>query len=388
MSAVFQVLVGNKEVLRKRLFLSTIILFGVGLYFLFYAYTVEATNQQNILIFRELAIQVISFLVGMVLLFIATRIRYQLYHRFILLVGTASCLMMLSLLSSFAVERNGAVRWIDFGIFQFQPSEAFKIGFILLFAYLFSNKRLRGNVKELIAYTLGAFSILVVISILQPDYGTMLILGVVILSMAVIAKLPRMWWVVIAVAGLIGGSIIATTPEHVVTRIDTFYTLHFGEFTAEQRYGNAYHALQNIHAVRTGGFFGQGSGHIAQSSELNIPEVSTDSIFALVAAETGFLGSFLLILLFLYFFFLCYSVAEQTKDPFGRFLVAGITTMFAVQFFINILVVLGFPVTGIPLIFFSRGGSSLVLTMISVGIIINVLSQQSPRRSVYHGSLQ
>ena len=379
----------SKEHLRRLIFLMIGVLFCMGLFFLFYAYVAEAIkSSSSVSIFQNIGVQVAAFAVGLICMYVISRLRYQVYRKHIFIIGVLSLASMLALLTPFAIERNGAVRWIDLGILQFQPSEILKIGFVLFFAFLFTQKSIRDNIKKLLGYTAAGFFVLLVVSMLQPDYGLAVIVGSAVMGIAVIARLPKTWWVVI-VGGLfvasVGLSFVA--PSYIVSRFRVFYDVNFGVLTPEQRYGEAYHSLQNLEAVRVGGVIGQGPGYVAQSSHLSIPEVTTDSIFALIAAEVGFIGSLILILVFLFFFLVCYTIADFTKDPFGRYVVVGITTLFAVQFFVNILVVLGLPATGIPLIFFSRGGSSLVLTLASVGIILNVLGQKSTKRDLYRGSL-
>ena len=388
MQPLIHKIIKKKEQLRRLILFVMGMLFCMGLFFLFYAYIAEAIQSPPVNIFGNIGVQAAAFVFGLVCMYAVSRLKYQVYRRHIFLIGILSLLAMLALFTPLAIERNGAVRWLDLGVLQFQPSEILKIWFVLFFAFLFTQKGIRDNAKKLLMYTGGAFLMLLVTSALQPDYGLVIIIGSSVVGMALIARLPKIWW-----AAIVGGLVIVSlafsflVPSYVVSRFRVFYDINFGELTPEQRYGEAYHSLQNLEAVRVGGLIGQGPGYVAQSSHLDIPEVTTDSIFALIAAETGFIGSLALILLFLFFLVLCYAVADFTKDPFGRYVVVGITTLFAVQFFINILVVLGLPATGIPLIFFSRGGSSLVITMVSVGIILNVLGQRKARREIYRGSL-
>ena len=378
----------KKEQLRQLLLLGIGVLFCMGLFFLFYAYIAEAIKLPNTKIFSNMGVQVAAFGVGLLAMYLVSRLKYQIYRRHIFLIGGLSLLSMLLLFTPLAIERNGAVRWLDLGVLQFQPSEILKIGFVLFFAFLFTQKSVRSNAKKLLGYTAAGFLVLLGASVLQPDYGSAVIIGSAVMGMAIIAKLPRAWWVSILSALVVASIAISfVAPSYIANRFQVFYDVNFGELTPEQRYGEAYHSLQNLEAVRVGGLLGQGPGYVAQSSHLSIPEVTTDSIFALIAAEVGFIGSFVLILLFLCFFLLCYTIADFTKDPFGKYVVVGITTLFAAQFFVNILVVLGLPATGTPLIFFSRGGTSLVVTLVSIGIILNVLRQKSVRREIYRGEL-
>ena len=358
MRTAIQQYISKKEHLRQLILLGIGVLFCMGLFFLFYAYIAEAVKSPDISIFGNLGVQIAAFAIGLIAMYLVSQLKYHFYRRHIFLISTLSLLSMLMLITPLAIERNGAIRWIDLGVLQFQPSEILKIGFILFFAFLFTQKNIRNNIKKIIGFTAAGFLVLLTTAVLQPDYGSAVIIGGSIMGMAIIARLPKMWWISIIgvlVAASVALSFIA--PSYIANRFKVFYDVNFGTVTPEQRYGEAYHSLQNLEAVRVGGLLGQGPGYVAQSSHLSIPEVTTDSIFALIAAETGFIGSVLLIILFLCFFLLCYSIAKSTKDPFGKYVVVGITTLFAAQFFVNILVVLGLPATGIPLIFFQQRGN-------------------------------
>ena len=389
MQEIIRKYIVKKDRLRLLILFSVGALFCSGLFFLFYAYVAEATRIPSISIFKNIGVQIVAFIIGIVGMHIISRLRYQVYRKHVFTVGAISLITMLTLLTPLGVERNGAVRWIDIGIMQVQPSEILKIGFVVFFAFIFTHKKIRDNTKKIIGYTVAAFATLLIISSLQPDYGLAMIIGSAVIGMGIIARLPKAWWISI-LSGLIITSVAMSfiAPSYITNRFKVFYDVNFGELTAEQRYGTAYHSLQNLEAVRVGGVIGQGPGYVAQSSHLSIPEVTTDSIFALIAAETGFIGSLVLMTFFLFFFLLCYTVADLTKDRFGKYMVVGITTIFAAQFFVNILVVLGLPATGIPLIFFSRGGTSLVMTLAAIGIILNVLKQRPTKRKIFQGSLK
>ena len=388
MRAIANFLADDKEQLTQRIVFLVVMLFCVGLFFLFYAYIADINKGDSVGLLRGIGVQIAAFIVGLGALYAAARVKYQVYKKNIFFIAGMSLAGMLLLITPLAVERNGAVRWVDLGVLQFQPSEILKLAFIIFFAFLFTHQYIRNNSKKLIVYTISAFALFGATSALQPDYGSMLIVGSAVFCMALIARLPKQWWIALIGSGMLAaGLLTAVAPSYLVSRFETFYAVNFGTVTLQQRYGSAYHTIQNQEAVRVGGLLGQGPGYVAQSSNLNIPEITTDSIFALIAAETGFVGSLTVIFLFLLFFFLCYTIADFTRDPFGRYIVVGITTLFAAQFFINILVVLGFPATGIPLMFFSKGGTSLVITLIAIGIILNVLKQQPRRREIYRGRL-
>lgn len=360
------------------------LLFITGLTFLFFAYIAESVqSSSSINISRYIGTQAVAFIVGLVSLLIVSRFNYFEYARYVFILLFISILLMASLLA-FGIEANGAVRWIDLGFVQFQPSEVMKVVVIIYFAFIFSNRKIRENLKDTLLYSSFGLVYIAVAGILQPDFGTMVIILGAIIGMAIIAGLPkRLWQIGIGLGLALIPISFFLLPEYITARFITFYNIYIGELSRLDIRGSAYHALENLEAVRVGGLFGQGLGYVSKSTNLKIPELSTDSIFALVAAEIGFIGSFAIISAFLFLFLLFYYIADLTKDLFGKYLVVGLATLLSAQFLINILVVLGLPATGVPLIFFSRGGSSIVITMITIGIILSVLRQQKISRDIY-----
>ncbi|MDE0243433.1 MAG: FtsW/RodA/SpoVE family cell cycle protein [Candidatus Kaiserbacteria bacterium] len=385
---MFKKYIRRRDQLEQMIWISVFTLFFLGIIFLFYAYISEATKDTSVDVFRELGTQIVAFGVGIAVMYGVAQLRYYVLARHIAVISAISVLAMTLLITPLAIARNSAVRWVDLGFTQFQPSEVMKLGIVLFFAFVFTRPSVREHLSKMLLYSFGAFSFLAATAYLQPDYGTVLIVGSAVISMALVSKLPRMWWVVMFVAGTLATTtLFVVAPTYLENRFHVFYNVNFGEVSPTQRYGEAYHTLQNLEAVQTGGLFGQGLGHVSQNVSLSVPEITTDSIFALVAAEVGFLGSIFIILCFLFLLYLFYALADITKEPFGKCVVVGIATLLAAQFFVNILVVLGFPATGIPLPFFSRGGSSIVITLLSVGIVLSVLRQQIIRQDVYRGPL-
>lgn len=372
------------EKIRNTILCMTFILFLVGLLFLFFAYIAESVQISNdVMVVKQIGIQIISFLIGCVAILFLYNFNYLFYKKHIFLLVFLSILFMMSLLA-IGIEANGAVRWIDLGIIQFQPSEIMKIVMVIYFAFVFSNRKIKENYKSMMAYSAFGLAYIIIASILQPDFGTMIIIFTAIAGIAIISDLPkRVWQIVVALTFLIIPPIFFFLPEYISTRFKTFYNIYIGELSRVDIRGSAYHALENLEAVRVGGVFGQGVGYVSKSTNLQIPELSTDSIFALIAAEVGFLGSVIIILSFTFLFLTFYYVADLTKDLFGKYLVVGLATLLSVQFVINILVVLGLPATGVPLLLFSRGGSSILATMCVIGIILNVLKKQKISKDIY-----
>ena len=386
MRALFKKCIRQRSHLEQLIWVSVFVLFCFGIIFLFYAYIAEASKDASVQVFKDLGTQIVAFGVGIAVMYGIAQLHYSAYARHIAAVSAFSVLVMTLLVTPFAIARNSAVRWVDIGFTQFQPSEIMKLGMVIFFAFIFTRPSVRNHTPKLLLCSFGAFGFLAAAAYFQPDYGAVLIVCSAVVGMALISRLPSTWWLtMIAAALLAAGALFVTAPTYLVSRFEVFYNVNFGEVAPGQRYGEAYHALQNLGAVRTGGLFGQGFGYIAQNDSLNVPEITTDSVFALVASEVGFVGSVFIIACFLFFLFLLYALADATREPFGKCLVVGIATLLAAQFFVNILVVLGFPATGIPLPFFSRGGSSLVITLASIGIVLSVLRQQRIRQDVYRG---
>ncbi len=355
----------------------------IGLAVLASAYIGQKVINPELSILQPLSIQLIAFFVGTIFLLAARFFPYQKYNKgkYVLFFITLSVFFILLLTTDLSIDRNGVVRWLDFGYFTFQPSELLKLATVLGYAYLFSSDLRQKSPMWFYLLTIGGMIFLFTVSYAQPNYGTFLILGIVFLSMAFIAKLSKWLWYTLIIVTIIATSVAPfVLPSYVLDRFSTSYKLVTDQLSYDERYGVAYQALQNLETVTNGGIAGRGVGYSLQKLGA-LPETTTDSIFALAAEELGFIGSSFIVILFLLLIIMGFTIAQRTKDVFGKLLAVGITTLIGTGAFLNILIVLGAPTTGIPLLLFSKSGTSILITLLGIGILLNIARQQRVQRT-------
>jgi len=306
--------------------------------------------------------------VGLVALYLASRIHYRVWkkwapHLFILaLIASA-----LVLVPGIGLESGGAKRWLLLGPISFQPGEALKIATILALASYFSAFRAQLHTWK---YGVGGlFAILALptlVLLAQPDTGT---LGIIVVSAGAMFLAAGARWrdiAVIAVVGIIALALLASFRPYVLDRLTTFIN------PFENPQGSSYQVRQSLIAIGSGGFTGRGFGQSVQKFSY-LPEPMSDSIFAVAAEEFGLAGSLMLIGLFVAFAGRGFSVAAHTADYFGGVLAVGITTFIVGQAFVNIAAMLGLiPLTGIPLVFVSQGGTAMLIALGTTGILLNI----------------
>lgn len=261
----------------------------------------------------------------------------------------------------------GAKRWLELGPIVIQPSELAKLTLVIYLAYIFSKQ------KFLLSF-LFAVGIITGLVMLEPDMGTTIVLGAVSLILYFASGAPVIYFlasiplIILAVIGLVLSS------EYRKARLLTFLD------PTTDPLGASYHVRQIVIALGSGGLFGLGLGQSRQKY-LFLPEPTTDSIFAIIGEELGFLGASLVLFAFLFLIWRGLWIALGTQDPFGRFLAVGITSWIGIQAFINLgAMVALIPLTGVPLPFLSYGGSSLVAGLAGIGILLNISRyRQGPR---------
>jgi len=314
----------------------------------------------------------LGLLPGLVLFFVFSFLPYQKLREwatwmFVISVG----LLILVFIPGIGADWGTSRSWINFFGFSLQPSEIVKLTFLIYLAAWLSarsEEHLQDFKAGLMPF-LSALAIVAVLMMLQPDTGTMMI----IVGMSLIVffvgggKLTH-------VAGIIAAGfaclllLIKISPYR-AARLTTF--LH-PELDPQ---GIGYHINQALLAVGSGGWFGRGYGHSRQKFAY-LPEVTGDSIFAVVSEEMGFFFSTLLVVLLVYIFWHGIKLAQRATDPFARLVVVGIIAWFAVQSFFNIGAIVGIlPLTGVPLPFVSYGGTALMTCLAATGILVNIAKQ-------------
>ncbi len=317
----------------------------------------------------------LGLFLGFIALFIMSVVDYHYLKRFSL------PLFILALLATAAVfipgigfEHGGAWRWIDLGFFSFQPTEILKFGFVCFFASWIATVKdkiktwNRGLVPLLLL--LGLSGILV---LLQPDTGTFgVIAGTgMVMFFAAGAKLRHI--LVLFLLGIAALVVLVFFKPYLQDRIMTFVN------PGEDSLGAGYQVEQSLIAIGSGGTFGRGFGQSIQKFNY-LPEPTNDAIFAVAAEEFGFLGGATIILAFLFFALRGMYIASRTDDLFGKMLVVGLVFIVIIQSFINIASMLAlFPLTGVPLLFISHGGTALFMTLLEAGVILNVSRQMKHR---------
>jgi len=316
---------------------------------------------------------VLGFLGGLVVLFIGLKIPYKLLKKYSLLLFILSIILTtLVLIPGIGQTHGGASRWIDVLGYSFQPVEFLKIGFIIYFAAWLS------WVKEKVKDPLFSFLPLIIllgiitgILIKQPDIKSILLITITALIMLFVSGAPFKY-----ILGFLGLAVIAliilvSFKPYLKERINTFINPN------ENSQSSSWQSQQALIAIGSGGIFGRGLGQSIQKFNY-LPEPQGDSIFAVIGEELGFLGSFVLICLYLAFVLRGYRIAiRNAPDAFGKLLVIGFVTIITAQSFLNIASIIGvFPLTGVPLVFISHGGTALLLSLGMVGIILNISRYQ------------
>lgn len=271
------------------------------------------------------------------------------------------------LIPHIGTEVYGARRWINISSFTFQPSEFTKLSIIFYSTYIMSKlKDFKIRIFDaLVVYILPVF-IATALVVLQPDLGTALIFLAVSLSIYFIGGAP-FWHFLISMPLVILGAAAAMVAEpYRLTRLKSFLD------PSQDPQGASYQINQILTAISLGGLLGVGIG-AARSKFAFIPEVHSDAILAIVIEELGFLGAVFLLSLFVFLIYRAITVARESKDFEGRTLAMGIVALLAIQSLFNFASVVALvPLTGIPLPFISYGGSSLLITMASIGVLVNI----------------
>ncbi|HZS42887.1 MAG TPA: putative peptidoglycan glycosyltransferase FtsW [Candidatus Paceibacterota bacterium] len=318
---------------------------------------------------------VLGVVLGSLACYINNKIPYKFWRKYALFIFVGSILsVLLIFVPHIGFKYNGARRWISLGSFSLQPSEIFKVGFVIYFAAWLSGVKQKVDTFK---YGSLPFAILIAIAailmLIEPDTATFGVIFIAGLSMFVVAGCRWRDLFILGLIGIIGIGVLYVSRPYIRQRIDTF--IH----PANDALGSGYQIQQSLIAIGAGRLTGRGFGQSIQKFNY-LPEPIGDSIFAVAAEEFGFVGASLIILLYLFFTFRGLRIAAQTPDLFGRLLVTGLVILILAESFINIASMLGIlPVSGIPLLFISHGGTALFFTLAEVGIILNVSRYTSKR---------
>jgi rod shape determining protein RodA len=314
-------------------------------------------------------------ILGIAALFLTVTFDYVWLNRFSLYLYIMGIVLLLSV---FVIGKTGmgAQRWLSFGPISFQPSEFFKLIYIIMLSKYLSIKESPINASVFFrTFFLIAFLPFILL-IKQPDLGTALIILIIFVSLVLIKGLNKKVLILFVIIGVIslpflGNIIWGGLKDYQKSRLVAFMEPQVDPT------GIGYHLNQSKITVGSGKFFGKGYMQGTQGPFRFLPEKHTDFVFAIFAEEWGFLGSILLLFLYLILILRGLDTTSKAKDDFGRFLALGITLMFSIYFFVNVGMTLGImPVVGIPLPFMSYGGTALLSNLISLGILINIRTRR------------
>lgn len=305
--------------------------------------------------------------IGLVGMAVASVIPYHVYRRLAVPIAAGTLIaLILVFLPGIGIKAYGANRWLNLGLTSFQPSEVAKLALVIFMAAWLERK------EDLKSFVHGFLPLLVILGvlgtllILEPDMGTFLIIALVALGVYFAAGARIIFYVIGIPAAFGTFLIIALTSTYRKARLLTFL-----DPTSDTQ-GTSYHINQILLSLGSGGLFGTGIGQSRGKFEY-IPEVSTDSIFAVIGEELGYVGSVALIVFYGFFLYRAFKIAQNAPDRFGQLLALGITLIIAVQTALNLAAIVALaPLTGVPLPLISYGGSNLVMTMIGIGILLNI----------------
>ena len=304
-------------------------------------------------------------LLGLVAMFFTANFDYHNYKKLAVPILFACALLLLAVLVV-GIKVKGARRWLGTPSISFQPSEVAKIGLIIYFAYSMSlAKEKIKQLKYLVRYCaiLGVFLLLL---ILEPHFSICIIIGLTIVIMMLVAGARLRYFLIASVPIIPVGIGVAIFEPYRLQRLITF-TNPF-----QDRLGSGWQIIQSLYAIGSGGLFGVGFGNSRQKY-MYVSEPQNDFIFSIICEELGLIGALAILALFGYMIYRGIKIAMNSPDTFGSLLVTGIVALVGVQVVLNIAVVTSsIPTTGIPLPFFSAGGSSLVFLLAAMGIVMNV----------------
>ena len=349
------------------LLILTIALTIIGLIFVLSSSFVLANHRFNDPFYffkRQLLFANIGF-IGMVAI---SKINYKAYKKHATTFLIVSFIMLaLVLVPGIGMVRGGARSWIGIGAFSLQPSEFMKLSLIIFLAkFMAANPNEAKTIKQGVLPLMGVVLVIFGLIMLQPDFGSGMIIVATGILMLFLCGVATKYFVYLLGAGLFGiAALIASAPyrlERITSYLDPL----------AEPLGAGFQILQSLYAITPGGLLGHGIGNSIQK-HFYLPEPQTDFIFAIIAEEIGFIGAAFVLILFICFFLRIAHIALKIDDLFAKYIVLGIMSTLCVQVMVNVGVVIGLlPVTGITLPFMSYGGSSLTITLLSIGVILNI----------------
>lgn len=349
------------------LFISVVIISIFGIIMIYSASSIWAEFKYQDA-FKYVKQQALFFMFGVFIMLFASKLNLQfLKKKANLILGICFLLLVLVLIPGIGTIRNGSRSWFGIGGLGIQPSEFAKLGLIIFVSkYLAHNQKNMNNVKKgalPIFFVIGVFFFLIM---LEPDFGTSMVMALTLIALIFISGLPFSFFIKLGILGLGGIVALIIAAPYRMARIVSFLN------PWSDPLGSGYQIIQSLYAIGPGGLLGQGFLNSRQK-HFYLPEPQTDFIFSIISEEFGFLGVLIVCSFFLFIFYRMLKIALRSNDLFKKYLVFGLAFGILIQASLNLAVVVGLiPVTGVTLPFFSYGGSSLLISMISVGLVLNI----------------
>ena len=318
--------------------------------------------------FKFIKAQGLFFIVGIIVMLIISKIDYNIYKKKAnLIIGACFLMLVLVLIPGIGTVRNGSRSWFGLGGFGIQPSEFAKIGLIIFVSkYLANHNKDIRDIKKGVFPIIGVILIFFGLIMLEPDFGTGMVIVLTLVTILFISGVKLSFFVKVGCLGLLGIIGLIIVAPYRMARIISFLN------PWSDPLGSGFQIIQSLYAIGPGGLLGMGFGSSIQK-HFYLPEPQTDFIFSIISEEFGFLGVIIVCSLFFIIFYRCLKISMSSSDLFAKYLSFGLSFGILIQATLNLSVVVGLiPVTGVTLPFISYGGSSLLVSMASIGIILNV----------------
>lgn len=351
-----------------KLYLTSVILLTSFGFIAFFSASFGLLVKDDALANSVLFNQTLGLVLGIIAFFVASKVNYLFYRKHALMIfAVCLCINFLLFIPALTLHHGGASRWLDFRYFTIQPSEILKIGFIIYLAGWLAV--VKGRIES---FKMGIFPFLCILGIIsilllaQSDTDTLAVIGISGVTMLFVAggKVKHIALIGLLAAVFLAG-IIMVRP-YARQRIMTYFSPN------NDPQGAGYQIQQSLIAIGSGGIGGRGFGQSIQKFSY-LPEPVGDSVFAVVAEEFGFIGTIVLLCLYIFFLQRTFKIAARSPDMFSRLVVVGIGILVIVQSFMNISAMLGLiPLTGQTLLFVSHGGTALAIILGAAGIVANI----------------
>lgn len=356
-----------KKNLGLYLFFIALILIIFGLVMIYSASSIWALYKFSDS-FKYVKQQALFIAIGIILVLFIRKINYNFYYKNATSIFVVCIiLLILVLIPGIGSVRNGSRSWFGIGSFGIQPSEFAKIGLIILTSkYLSKSNKFVKDIKRGVIPILALMFLIFGLIMLQPDFGTGMIIVVTIIAMLFVAGVNIKFFIGLGSIGVVGIIALILIAPYRMDRITSFID------PWSDPLGTGFQIIQSLYAIGPGGLLGMGFLKSRQK-QFYLPEPQTDFIFSIISEEFGVLGVIIVTTLFVLLLYLGIKISLKCKESFPKLLAFGLIFQMLIQAVMNLMVVIGLiPVTGVTLPFLSYGGSSLLVSMVSIGIILNI----------------